>query len=340
MLKWHIERSRRLLSVMACLVVVLAGLSACAQGTTSGNTYAQPNNPVTIGVSISNKTDKQGDDFRSDSAATLQGYELWRDMINSTGGLLGRPVKLDVRYDDSDPTVVAANYDALITKDHVNLVFAPFSSLLTKAATPEALKNNYVMVEASGGAPSVFANHWPNLFDVTVPVTNNLITFAYYILSLPPKDRPKTAAYLSSDDPFTFPQIEKARTLLENAGVRTLYPTGAKVNMPPDTDTKLLNALPSGYEQFNEGDAKTAAEDAALVAHTHADVAILGTLLPDIKAEVPVFKQWNYNPKALVATAGPDAGQDFINTVGGVHYTEGFFCAKWLVSTGQHLSEC
>src|SRR5579884_1586091 len=101
MLKGHIERSRGLLSVIACLVVVLAGLSACAQGSGSANTFAQPNNPITIGVSISNKTDKQGDDFRSDSAATLQGYQLWQDMVNSQGGLLGRPVKLDILYDDS-----------------------------------------------------------------------------------------------------------------------------------------------------------------------------------------------------------------------------------------------
>ena len=323
MLKWHIERSRRLLSVMACLILVLAALSACAQGTGNGNTYAQPNNPITIGVSVSNKTDAAGDDFRSDGAATLQGYELWRDTVNSSGGLLGRPVQLDVVYDNSDPATVAKNYDKLITQDHVNLVFAPFSSLLTKAAAPEALKYGYLLVGGSAGAPSVFAHDWPNVFDVTVPVANNLITFAYYILSLPPDQRPKTAAYLSSDDPFTFPQVEVARTLLENAGVETVYPIGLKAKLPGDD--KTLAALPAGYEQFNEGDTKTAAADAALVAHSGADVAVLGTLLPDIKAEVPVFKKYKYNPKGLIATAGPDAGQDFINAVGGTHYTEGFF---------------
>jgi branched-chain amino acid transport system substrate-binding protein len=205
----------------------------------------------------------------------------------------------------------------------VNLVFGPFSSLLTKSAAPVAAQYGYLFPEGSGGAPSVFDEHLSNLFDVSLPVANNLITFAYYILSLPPNQRPKTAAYLSSDDPFTFPQVEEARTLLETAGVQTVYPAGTKVKMP--TDDKTLNALPAGYEQFNEGDTKTAAADAALVAHSHADVAILGTLLPDIKAEVPVFKQYNYNPSALVATAGPDAGQDFVNTVGGTRYTEGFF---------------
>jgi branched-chain amino acid transport system substrate-binding protein len=326
MLKWHIERSRRLLSVMACLIVVLAGLSACAQGQGSGssNTFAQPNNPITIGVSVSNSTDKDGDDFRSDAKATLQGYQLWQSTVNSSGGLQGRPVKLDILYDNSDPATVAANYKKLITQDHVDLVFGPFSSLLTKAVAPIAQQYGYMLPEGSGGAPSVFSGGWSNLFDVSLPVENNLITFAYYILSLPPGQRPETAAYLSSDDPFTFPQVEKARALLEKAGVTTVYPTGIKEKMPPD-DSPLLNKLPAGYEQFNEGDAKTAKADADLVAHSGAEVTILGTLMPDIQAEIPEFKSLHYNPRALIATAGPDAGQDFINAVGGTHYTEGFF---------------
>src|SRR5258707_1691222 len=221
MLKWHRERSSRLLSVMACLIVVLAGLSACTQGSSSSsNTFAEPSNPITIGVSISNKKDAAGDDFVSDGAATLQGYQLWQDTINSNGGLLGRPVKLDVLYDDSDPDVVAANYTKLITKDRVNLVFGPFSSFLNKlGAGPVAAQYGNALGGGSGGAPSVFAKGWSNIFDVSLPVANNLITFAYYILSLPPDQRPKKAAYLTSDDLFTFPQVELARTLLEKAGV-------------------------------------------------------------------------------------------------------------------------
>ncbi|HEX7733866.1 MAG TPA: amino acid ABC transporter substrate-binding protein [Ktedonobacteraceae bacterium] len=317
MLKWHIERSRGLLSVLACLMVVFAGLSACAQGQSSGNTFANPN-PITIGVSLSNSGD-----FKDDGKAMEQGYQLWADMVNSSGGLLGHQVVLKILHDDSSEKAVANNYQQLISQDKVDLVFGPFSSLLTKQAAPVAQQYHYALIEGAGGAPSVFDKGWSNLFDVSLPVANNLITFAYYILSLPPDQRPKTAAYLSSDDPFTFPQVELARTLLQNAGVKTVYPTGLKVNMPQDD--KTLNALPPGYEQFNEGDTKTAAADAKLVAQSGAEIAVLGTLLPDVKAEVQVFKDQKYNPKAVIATAGPDAGQDFINTVGGTHFTEGFF---------------
>jgi branched-chain amino acid transport system substrate-binding protein len=82
-----------------------------------------------------------------------------------------------------------------------------------------------------------------------------------------------------------------------------------------------------GDEYFNEdpSGAKVTAADADLVAQSHPDVTILGTLLPDIKLIASEFKKVHYNPKAIIATAGPDAGQDFINAMGGSHYTEGMF---------------
>jgi branched-chain amino acid transport system substrate-binding protein len=66
-----------------------------------------------------------------------QGYQLWADNVNNNGGLLGRrPVKLIILDDKSDPDQVAKNYSTLIHTNHVDLVFGPFSSLLTKAAAP------------------------------------------------------------------------------------------------------------------------------------------------------------------------------------------------------------
>ena len=61
----------------------------------------------------------------------MKGYELWADTVNAKGGLLGRKVSLKIVDDASNPTQVVTNYENLITADHVNLVFGPFSSLLT-----------------------------------------------------------------------------------------------------------------------------------------------------------------------------------------------------------------
>ena len=298
MRKRHILHGKALLSLLASIIMVLVSLSACNQG--SSNAPTQNNqSAITIGISISTKGD-----FASDGQATEQGYQLWADTVNNNGGILGRPVKLVILPDNSDPGQVAKNYTTLITQDHVNLILGTFSSLLTKATIPVAAQYHYTLLEGSGGAPSVFTtaqqDHFNGVFDTSVPVQNNLLTFAYYVLSLPQSLRPKTAAYLTSDDPFTFPQIDTVRTLLEQGGVRTVY-----------------------NKQYTEGTDNT--RWAQQVVQSGASVDILGTLLPDLQTEVKVFKQDHYNPQAIIATAGPDAGQDFIKAVGGTKFTEGVF---------------
>ncbi len=300
MFKRHITKGRAWLSIVSSIVILLVGLSACTQSPTNGPALTSQN-PITIGISISTSGG-----FQSDGLATEQGYELWRDTVNSNGGILGRPVQLVILNDNSDPAMVAKNYTTLITKDHVDLIMGPFSSLLVNGVIPVADQYHYALLEGSGGAPSVFATaqkiHFDGIFDTSVPVQNNLLTFAYYILSLPQSLRPKTAAYLTSDDPFTWPQLDTARKLLEQGGVTTVF-----------------------NKQYTEGDTKTNIQDAQQVVKSNADIDILGTLLPDLQTEIKVFKQDHYNPNAIIATAGPDAGQDFITAVGGTKYTEGIF---------------
>jgi branched-chain amino acid transport system substrate-binding protein len=46
-------------------------------------------------------------------------------------------------------------------------------------------------------------------------------------------------------------------------------------------------------------------------------------LLPDVSAFIQRFKQQHYNPQALIATAGPDQGDQFTKAIGGVQSAEG-----------------
>ena len=309
MFKASTVRRRTWLSIVSSLIMIFAGLSACAQsqnsGPTTNTTTLNTQNPVVIGISLS-LTKNNDNDFSSDGQLMKQGYQLWADNVNSNGGLLGREVMLKILDDNSNPDLTTKNYETLIN-NKVDLLLGPFSSLLTKAAEKAKGIDKYAFVEGAGGAPSVFANGWNNLFAVSLPVESNLDTFSYDILSLPLSQRQSlTAAYLSSDDPFTFPQVVRAEKLLKQGGIKTVY------TVNPD-------------QQYPEGDPKAPAADAAKIVRSKADIVVLGTLLPDIQAEIAVFKQMHYHPKAIIATAGPDLGQDFINAVGGVHYTEGMF---------------
>src|SRR5579859_3926973 len=190
-----------LTAVAASAAMMLASCSS-SSSSSSGGGGGGSKSPVTIGISLS-----QTGDFSVDGQAFTRGYDLWAAYVNSHGGLLGRQVKLTILNDNSDPTTVAANYTKLIASDHVNLVFGPFSTLLTVPSARVAARYGYAFVEGAGGGPAVFGQGLHNVFDVSVPIKNNLVTFAQWVASLPPSQRPKTAAYATINDPFTQPQL-------------------------------------------------------------------------------------------------------------------------------------
>lgn len=254
--------------------------------------------PIKIGVSISRKGD-----FSADGKALQQGYQLWQNAVNSRGGLLGRPVQFDFLSDDSSADQVTANYQKMISVSHDDLVVGPFSTGLTIAASAVVNQYKYAFIEGAGVAPKVFQPQYNNLFSVSLSATSYLTSFVYFILSLPQAQRPKTIAYVSSDDFFTEPQIDTAKALLEASGERTvLY----KI-FPADTTTD--------YTPF-----------AAQIITAQPDVVILGTDgQQDSVAFMKTFEQQHFNPKAIIATAGPDQGSQFSGPLGGAHAAEGIF---------------
>ncbi len=274
---------RKLITVGA-VVVALAGV--VSSSTLSAQAVGKP---IKIGVSLS-----LTGDFSADGIAFKQGYTLWAKDINAKGGLLGRRVVLDIVNDASSPVQVATNYQKLISIDHVDLVFGPFSTGLTKAASKVVNRYGYAFVEGAGGGPSVFTLGLHNVFDVSLPVANNLLSFAKWIAGMPAASRPKSAAYATEDDPFTAPQLDVARAILEKAGVKTVY----------------NKAYPSETTDYTP--------IATSIISSSPDVVLLGTLLPDFVAIAKQFIQQNFNPKALVATAGPDQGSQFSDAKSGV----------------------
>jgi len=284
------------------VTTVLAGfglvLSACGGGTAATPT---PGTPITIGVSVS-----LSGDFSGDGKALQQGYDLWAQDVNAKGGLLGHQVTMKYVDDASSTQQVVTNYQNLITQDKVALVFGPFSSLLTIPASTVTDRYGYAFPEPAGGGPKVFERGLHSIFFVQpAAVEDNLVSYTKWLLSLPADQRPKTVAYATEDDPFTQPQIDKAKTLLEAGGITT-------------ASYKVYPAEATSWDPL-----------ALQVVHSKADVAILGTQEPDGVAFIKVFQQQHYNPKSLVETTGPDQGKDFSDKVGSAN-TEGIMVpAGW-----------
>ena len=62
-----------------------------------------------------------------------EAYLLWEEQKNAAGGLLGRPVRMVLYDDQSDPATGARLYERLLTEDQVDLVLGPYSSSVTQA---------------------------------------------------------------------------------------------------------------------------------------------------------------------------------------------------------------
>jgi branched-chain amino acid transport system substrate-binding protein len=290
---------RRMLVAGAALSV--AGLvGAC--GSSGGGAPSAGSGPITIGASLS-----LSGDFAADGQAFQRGYELWAADQNKKGGLMGHKIKLDILSDASSASQVVSNYQKLIGSNKDPLVFGPYSTLLTVPSARIAARYGYAFVEGAGGAPSVFGEGLHDVFDVTAPVKNAMVTFAQWVASLPASQRPKTAAYATVNDPFTQPQIPVAQKILQAAGVKTV----------------LSKVFPAEVTDFTP--------IASQVASTHADLVVLGSVdVPTVSAFTHAFVQQHYNPKAFIATAGPDQGAQFVKAVGagnenGIFVPNGWF---------------
>ncbi len=303
-------RSRRRALIVAAVAAVAAVLAGCggsgssssassngSSTSASGSATSSTANktPITIGTSLS-----LSGDFASDGQAFEKGYQLWANDINAAGGLMGHPVKLDIISDASSPSQVVTNYTKLISSDHDQLVFGPFSTLLTVPSSKVVNRYGYAFVEGAGGAPAAFGNGLKNIFDVSLPVIDNLIPFAHWLATLPASQRPTTAAVATSDDPFTQPQFPAAVKILQNAGIKIVY-------------NKVFPAEVTDYTPI-----------ATAVASTKAQAFLLGSVdVPTVSAFIHTFIQQHYNPKAFIATAGPDQGAAFLKAIGGASNAEG-----------------
>ena len=169
---------------------VLAACTNSGNPTTGTTSTGSSSGPIIIGASLS-----LTGDFSADGQAFYKGYELWASDVNANGGILGRKVTLKILNDNSTPNQVVTNYQTLFGSDHVDLAFGPFSSLLSGPASSVAARYGMAFVEGAGGAPSVFdtpsnqADH--NVFDVSLPIADELVPLVNWIRSLPASERPK-----------------------------------------------------------------------------------------------------------------------------------------------------
>jgi branched-chain amino acid transport system substrate-binding protein len=289
------KRTKALLAAVAAASVVSAVVAATA------SSHAAAGAPIKIGISLS-----LSGDFSDPGKAVQKGYKLWAAYVNAHGGILGRQVQLKIVDDASNPNQAVTNYQNLITRDHVDLVFGPFSSLLTGPAATVAKRYHYAFLEPAGGGPAVFALKLNNLFFVQpAPVVRCGDSFVAYLKTLPASQRPKTAAYPSLDDPFSSPIADAMQAKFEKMGVKTVFKT-----IYPAETTDMTPIIAKAISK-------------------KPDMIVAGTQSEDAYGQVKALVQAGYNPKFLFFANGANSPTEFPSKVGAKNVNGIFSCSDW-----------
>jgi branched-chain amino acid transport system substrate-binding protein len=268
------------------------GLAACGGGDSGSGSDSKE--PITIGASL-----PLTGEFSQPGTAAQQGYQLWADMVNKNGGLLGRDVKLVIKDDASNQNTVVSDYNALISQDKVDLLLGTFSSLLNLPASAVAERNQMVYVEPAGGSPEMFSRGFKYLFFAQQATADKQgKVFAEWLTKLPEDQRPKTAAYPVLDDPFAAPTANGIKKILEAAGIKTVYEQTYAI------DTKNFDTIVNGMKGANP------------------DIVVNGAQSEDGIGMLRAMLKANFHPKWLYQTNAPTLGQQYADAVGAEN-TEG-----------------
>ena len=89
--------------------------------------------------------------------------EIFIELLNKRGGLLGRPVEWIVKDDQSKPDLARTLYEQLISGDNVDLLMGPYATANSLAAMGVAQRNGKVLITNSFGIPSLakYDMHFP-----------------------------------------------------------------------------------------------------------------------------------------------------------------------------------
>lgn len=210
----------------------------------------------------------------------MEGYKYWAEEINSKGGLLGRPVELNIQDDGSAADKAVSLLEKAITVDKVDLIFGGYPG--TSAAAQMAIAEKYKMVYVSmGGHMKSFQQGFKYSFGGPPLMGEWWYEGIWqYIGSMPADQRPKTMAVFTMNNAVGL--AVKGST---DEGAKRL---GIKVVVDEMYDLPLATAEPLVAK------AKAA----------NADVMVANSLFPDGVAITKAMKALGYNPKMYLEGVG------------------------------------
>lgn len=244
---------------------------------------AEAGSPILIGATVS----REGK-FSEPSWMIEKAFEFWVDEINQTDGLLGRKVKLILYDDKSRPELAEAFYLKLIRQDKVDLVFSPYGTPLTLAASEVSERHKMVMLACAAAAQSPWQRNFRYLFGIYAPADRQFIG----LLDMMAQQNHKTLSVLF-DETSSFNQdiANGVRQWAETFKINIIYQQGYQ------DGTKELPGLVADIKSKN------------------ASGLILSAYPPDCYKMLRLLEEENYKPGILAMPIAP-AHPDFSKNAG------------------------
>jgi branched-chain amino acid transport system substrate-binding protein len=167
-----------------------------------------------------------------EAGLTKQGYDLWADWANRSGGIVVQGVRHRVRLlyrdDASNPQVSAQLAQQMITRNKVQFMLGPYGTTNTAAAAAVAEKYRVPLVASNAAARQIFTQGFRYLFGVVA--SGDQYPHALIDMVLTENPRPSTVAVLAADDVFSQAAAKATVDYAVSKGLKIVffqtYPTG------------------------------------------------------------------------------------------------------------------
>ncbi|MFZ2088629.1 MAG: amino acid ABC transporter substrate-binding protein, partial [Desulfobaccales bacterium] len=175
--------------------------------------------PIRIGLTVS----KSGK-YQTPSSMIHRAFQIWEQDTNNRGGLLGREVQLVVYDDQSNEKLVRHLYEQLIVTDKVDLVFSPYGTPLTLAASEVTERHKFVMLACGASGEENWSRGYRHLFGVYAPASRYFIGF----LDIMARHGLMSVAILYEQSSFNISAAQGAREWAARFGIKVALFRGYK----------------------------------------------------------------------------------------------------------------
>jgi len=205
----HSMRTSTVVGVVIGVLLLAASLTSVAQAAS----------PLRIGFGMA-----LTGGLAANGKAALLAMEIWRDEVNKSGGLLGRPVEF-VYYDDqTKPASVPGIYTKLLDVDKVDFIVSGYGTNLIAPVMPIAIERNMVLMGLFGLANNEKYNY-PYYFQIGPNGPEPAKEFSRNFFALAAQQTPKlhTVALVGADAEYPHSALTGARENLKQAGFDVVY---------------------------------------------------------------------------------------------------------------------